>query len=378
MDLGRRLLMPLVMLVLLSAACSPGGPGPTTQPAKPAEKATSAERSAALQALIEAAGKEGRVNWATTVSPEVVAGMNKRFNERFGTNITVELVPLRNTEVNARIRQEVAAGKITVDVIHPSSQLVFSLLNDKVDAFEKFDWLGTFGDTLPGLKSTVERVPDVLRGLGLEHQHVIRAIIYNKNLLKSDELPKKWEDLLDPKWKGRKIVIDPQASSTYLLVAKWDQAKVLDYSVKIAAQDPLWIGSSDNIALAVARGEALLGITAIQNVKDLQDQKQPVDIAPTEFYPGTQQLSFPVKGSPHINAARLWTAWVVTEGNKVGSELGETRDQGWPESDSWTSRKIAELKGELAMIITQEQLIATDKLRTQIVSEYKRIGVQSQ
>ena len=54
------------------------------------------------------------------------------------------------------------------------------------------------------------------------------------------------------------------------------------------------MGSTINVARAVGRGEALVGITAIDNVLDLQREGEPVEIAPTEFYPATQQLVFPV------------------------------------------------------------------------------------
>jgi len=299
-----------VVAASLAAACAPAT-APTAGGAS--QPAGSAARSPALQALIDAASREGQVNYADTGAPEVLAEQAKRFNERFGTNIDVELVPLRATETNTRVRQEIAAGKVTVDVIHPSSGLVYGLIDDQVDALEPFDWVGTFGDTLPEISQVVDRVPEVARGRALEYQHLVRAIVYNKNLVPATDVPKRWDDLLDPRWQGKRLAIDPQGSSTYQLIARWDDARVLDYSRKLAAQDPLWVGSTINVARAVARGEALVGITAIDNILDLQREGEPVEIAPTEFYPATQQLIFPVKGSPHVNAARLWTAWLTTE-----------------------------------------------------------------
>jgi ABC-type Fe3+ transport system substrate-binding protein len=285
-------------------------------------------------------------------------------------------VTLRATETNTRVRQEVAAGKVTVDVIHPSSGLVYGLVDDKVDALEPFDWLGTFGDTLPGLDKVVERVPEVARGQALEYQHLVRTIVYNKNLVPAQDVPKSWDDLLDPRWKGKKLAIDPQGSSTYQLIARWDDARVLDYSRKLAAQDPLWVGSTINVARAVGRGEALIGITAIDNVLDLQREGEPVAIAPTDFYPATQQLVFPVKGSPNVHAARLWTAWLATEGIPIAAAMGQTNDRAWPDSDSEMARKLVELKGDLAMLSSQSDLERADRVRTQIVDEYKRLGAK--
>jgi iron(III) transport system substrate-binding protein len=370
----RALLAIWLIAASLAAACAPAA-GPTAGGAgQPA--GGSAARSPALQALIDTASREGQVSYADTGAPEILAEQAKRFNERFGTNIAVELVPLRATETSTRLRQEIAAGKVTVDVIHPSSGLVYGLIDDKVDALEPFDWVGTFGDTLPEIGQVVERVPEVARGRALEFQHLVRAMVYNKNLVPAANVPKSWDDLLDARWKGKRLAIDPQGSSSYQHVARWDDARVLDYSRKLAAQDPLWVGSTINVARAVGRGEALVGITAVDNILDLQREGEPVELAPTEFYPATQQLVFPVKGSPHVNAARLWTAWLVTEGIPIAAALGQSNQRAWPDSNSEMARKLVELKGDLAMLSSQSDLERADRVRTQIVDEYKRLGAR--
>ena len=39
-------------------------------------------------------------------------------------------------------------------------------------------------------------------------------IVYNKNLVSEDEVPQRWSDLTDPKWKGRVVHANPAASSS--------------------------------------------------------------------------------------------------------------------------------------------------------------------
>ena len=87
-------------------------------------------------------------------------------------------------------------------------------------------------------------------------------------------------------------------------------------------------------------------------------------------------MILPVKGSPHINAARLWTAWYATEGAVIATQAGENVERGWPDSNSFTSRKLAELKGDVVMLSTQQDLERADRVRAQIVDEYKRMGVR--
>jgi iron(III) transport system substrate-binding protein len=375
--LGRRHFLRLLSLSSLGvalAACG-GTAAPAASGGSTAPPAGSARNfSQGLQTLITAANKEGQVNYADINGPELLAQANKKFNDRFGTNITINLVPLRATETETRLRQEIAAHKVTLDVVHQDVAIILGLLDQKIDALEQFDWAGMFGDVLPEIKTLVDRVPEGTHGLAFDYQHLVACIAYNTKLVAAQDVPHKWEDLLDPKWKGKKIVIDPAASSTYQHIVRWDAAKVMDYSLKLAAQDPLWINSSPNIAGAVAQGEALVGIPDLSSVLDLKGQ--PIDLATVEFFPAVQQLIFAIKGSPNINAARLWAAWMATEGSHLYGDLGKTTERAWPESNSNMSKKIAQLGGELAMIDTREKILQAQQVRGQILTAYQRLGAK--
>jgi ABC-type Fe3+ transport system substrate-binding protein len=362
---------------LLLAACGGGSAAPASSDSSGKPAASSAAGStlpSALQSLIAAANKEGQVNYSDINGPELLAAANKKFNERFSTNITINLVPLRATETETRLRQDIAARKITLDVVHQDSALIFTLIDGKVDALEQFDWTGTFGSVLPEIKTLVDRAPEGTRGLAFDYQHLVATLAYNTKLVASADAPHKWEDLEDPKWKGKKLVIDPQGSSSYQHLAKWDTAKVIDFSNKLAAQDPLWINSSPNIAKAIAQGEVLAGIPNLNSYLDLKGQ--PIALTPTDFYPGIQQLIFAIKGSPNINAARLWAAWMATEGSHLYTEMGHTTERAWPESNSTMSKKIAELGGELAMLDTRDKILQAQQVRNQIVTAYQRLGAK--
>lgn len=164
---------------------------------------------------------------------------------------------MRATETETRLRQETAANRVTVDVVHPDAALLFTLLDDKVDLVEQFDWVGTFGDVLPGIRKLVDRAPQGLGGYALEYLHLVRGVIYNTQLVSAADVPKTWDELVNPKWAGKKLGLDPQGGGTFQNVVKSDPAKVLDYSKKLGEMDPLWQGSVTNIAQLVAKGEAL-------------------------------------------------------------------------------------------------------------------------
>src|SRR5215471_3081673 len=79
---------------------------------------------------------------------------------------------------------------------------------------------------------------------------------YNKNLVAPAQVPKSWEDVLKPEWRGRKFAIDVNPLEVAALVPAWGLEKTLEYARKIAAQQPAWIqGSSARVLTTVGAGE---------------------------------------------------------------------------------------------------------------------------
>jgi iron(III) transport system substrate-binding protein len=89
----------------------------------------------------------------------------------------------------------------------------------------------------------------------------IGAIGYNKDLISEDELPKTWEDLLDPKWKG-KFVLDVRPSNMAPMVAVWGEDKTYAFAKKLAAQDPVWVRGNTDALTRIQAGENELMVFA--------------------------------------------------------------------------------------------------------------------
>jgi hypothetical protein len=62
------------------------------------------------------------------------------------------------------------------------------------------------------------------------------AVAYNKNLVTQAQLPKSWEDMLKPEWRGRKFGMDVNPQEIAGLVPVWGLEKTLDYARRLAAQ----------------------------------------------------------------------------------------------------------------------------------------------
>src|SRR5262245_23779547 len=82
------------------------------------------------------------------------------------------------------------------------------------------------------------------------------VVVYNKNLVPPAQVPKTWEDMLKPEYKGKKFAADIHPTEVAGLVPGWGLEKALDYARKIAAQEPIWFRASAARPLAaLAAGE---------------------------------------------------------------------------------------------------------------------------
>jgi ABC-type Fe3+ transport system substrate-binding protein len=361
-----------------AAKAAPAAPAASPAAAAAAKPSSKPMASPSLESIIEGAKKEGKLVYADNEAPELVPALTKRFNEIFGTNIEVEHFPLAARAVNTRVRQEIAAGKLTLDVVHPSSGIIATMVEDKIDVLiDPINWAGVFGDKLPGMSSVADRVPEPYRGQTLEFQHLIDAVIYNTNLISDAEVPKTWDELLDPKYKGKKIIVDPRGSSLYKQVATRGRDGTLAYAEKMIAQEPLWVSQSPAIAQAVARGEAPMGISSITNSVEQIQAGQPVKVAKLDYAPGNQQLMFPIKGAPHPNAALLWAAFYATEGSKLSAEMGVPNERGWPDLDNGSAKLMKETGMKLEMITDPATIILADNLQGEIGQLIERAGVKA-
>ena len=104
---------------------------------------------------------------------------------------------------------------------------------------------------------------------------------YNKNLVKKEDLPRTYEDLLLSRWKGGKISID-DSYTTFLkgLMSVWGKDKAVAYLRKLAEQEPVIMrGSTVRVQLAAA-GEFPLLIAYANIIQYLTEKGAPVDWVP--------------------------------------------------------------------------------------------------
>jgi iron(III) transport system substrate-binding protein len=136
----------------------------------------------------------------------------------------------------------------------------------------------------------------------------LSCIGYNTNLVKREDAPKGFADLLDPKWRGRLVKAHPAYSGT-ILTATFAIARELGWSYleQLARQKVMQVQSASDPPKKLGLGERAVqadGADAI--LLQLKEQGQPVEVV--HAVEGSPLITTPggiFRSAPHPNAARL-------------------------------------------------------------------------
>lgn len=167
----------------------------------------------------------------------------------------------------------------------------------------------------------------------------VAVLAYNTNRVKPEELPRRYEDLLSPKWKSRMALDANEERWVPGLMQSMGRDKTVTF-LKALAQQEIYIrrGRSLLTQLLLA-GEFDVQIVAYwHEVNRLMKQKAPIGWVGMEpAISGAPQISLVTK-APHPNAARLFIDFVISaEGQGIIAKLGRVaarpgiKPDGYPE-----------------------------------------------
>jgi iron(III) transport system substrate-binding protein len=256
-------------------------------------------------ALIEAAKKEGKVVWYTSVDLPLAEKIAKVFEEKFpGIQVRVERTGAER--VFQRIAQEYASNIHAVDLANSSDAAHFIVWKNK-GMLESF-----VPEDVAKFYPAAHKDPD---GAFASFRVWLCIIAYNTNLVKKEDAPKSFADLLDPKWKGKLVKAHPSYSGT-IMTATYQMQRDLgwDYFEKLAKQSVMQVQSSADPPKRLALGErAVMADGNEYNIFQIKEKGGPVEpIYATEGSPLIVGPTGMFKAAPNPNAARLFTAWGFT------------------------------------------------------------------
>src|SRR5436305_4325951 len=256
-------------------------------------------------ALVEAAKKEGKVILYSSMDLPVGEKLGKAFEAAY-PGIAVQIERSGSERLFQRVDQEFASNIRAVDVINTSDA-------SHIITWKKNGWLAPFvTDDIAQHFLPEFRDPD---GMSATSRIYLSSIAYNTKLVKPEDAPKSWADLLDGKWAGKMVKGHPAYSGT-IMTATFQIVGELgwDYLEKLSKQGVMQVQSSTDPPKKLSLGErAVMADGNEYGVVLLKEAGQPVEpVYPTE---GTPTISGPTgifAAAPHPNAARLFQAWLHT------------------------------------------------------------------
>ena len=263
--------------------------------------ATGANADDRLKALYEKAKKEGQVVLAAGSPPQAIKAQIGGFMKRF-PGVQVNHIPSTGADASTKIQIESRVGMSTYEVAQATTTSVELLL--KGDLLSSFPY-HTFGIAKEEIAYDQRLVPwfDLTYALG-----------FNTKLVSKDQVPTTWEGLLDPKWKGRKIITVGRGYPYGDLAAVWGMEKVKDYVTKLRAQNPIILPRGGPQTLeALVSGQAPLAIIQYDRVLRAKVMdKAPLDFVLLSPISAIRFYSIAVKNVRNPNAARLLTGYLGT------------------------------------------------------------------
>lgn len=137
--------------------------------------------------------------------------------------------------------------------------------------------------------------------------------VYNTNLVKPEDVPRTWDDLLEPKWKGR--LATPIYQDMWPNMAQpgvWGEARTREFLRKISLQNPV-LGRFPEIEAKVISGEVpMVVVTNTYSVEHYRAKGAPIAYAVVEPVIVFVRVAFVPKNSRQPNAATLIAATLLT------------------------------------------------------------------
>jgi len=254
--------------------------------------------------MLDAAAKEGKVVWYSSVDVKVAEAIAKAFKAEY-PKIDVDVERSGSERVFQRINQEHQSGIHNVDVVNSSDASHFLY-------WKQQKWLAAH--TPPDVKRYAAqfRDPD---GYYAVWRATLSVMGYNTNLVAEKDAPKGYMDLLDPRWKGKLVKSHPSYSGTSL-TGTYAIVKLLgwDYLARLAKQDVQQLQSTTATPKSIASGERAVMVDGNEYNMFIEiDQKSPVRIIyPVEGTPFVTSPTAIFADAPHPNAARVFQNFLYT------------------------------------------------------------------
>jgi len=252
--------------------------------------------------LVEAAKKEGTLTLYTSIAEKDIPQVVKPFEEKYG--IKVKVWRAGSDKVLQRTLTEASARRHDVDAIHISAPELEALQREKVLQPVTSPLFGKLVDgAVPPHKEWATTLLTVF----------VQA--YNTHRIKKEDLPKSYEDLKNPEWKG-KLGIETEDFDWFAeVVSVLGEEKGLQLFRDIVANNGISVRKGHSLLTnMVVAGEVPLGLTVYNYMPEAAKKKG----APIDWFALQPAIARAngigiARNAPHANAAMLFYDYMLSE-----------------------------------------------------------------
>ena len=321
-------------------------------------RAAAPPAEAVTPALVEAARKEGKVVHYTSVDLPLAEKVAKAFEAKY-PGIAVRTERTGAERVFTRIAQERSSNIHACDVVQSSDAAHFVVWKRE----------GILAPYVP--EEVAQHYPSAHKdpdGLFASYRVYLCVMARNTDLVKAEDAPKSYKDLLDPKWAGKIVKAHPGYSGT-ILTATYQTARDVgwDYYEKLAKQRVMQVQSASDPPKKLALGERAIMADGIEyGVFQLKETGKPVDVIyASEGSPLIVGPNGILKSAPNPNAARLLQSFMLSaECQQFNVDLGGLRSAHALVKDKPGRRPMKDIK------VMKDDAAAVERESEQVKARY--------
>ncbi|MDB5761984.1 MAG: transporter substrate-binding protein [Herminiimonas sp.] len=258
-----------------------------------------------MQRLLDGAHREGVLSVYTSMAEKDISRLVSAFEKKYG--IKVKVWRAGTDKVLQRVISEAHAGHSEVDFVLSTAPEMEALYREKLlqpvhSPMQK--------DLIPAA------LPAHREWTGMRVYVYVQA--YNTQKIKRDELPRTYQDLLNPRWKGR-LAVESKHEWFYTLVQAMGEEKGLRFFREVVAVNGMSLRSGSTLlANMVSAGEVPLALNLYKHViEPLRAKSAPIDyISLSPTIASTDAIAI-MRRSPHPYAATLFYDFALSDGQKI-------------------------------------------------------------
>ncbi len=251
--------------------------------------------------VILAAKTERKVVWYGSLNNADLKRLAKAFEKKYPF-LKVEKRRAGGERIVKRVLNEVGAGKYLFDVLALGAFEIWPLIQQGI--------LGRYYSPNSSVYGPAYKDSDG-RWVSLYNNYYV--VGYNTNIVPKKDVPRSWEDLLDPKWTGN-FAVDFEDYEWYIgMLSFMGEERGKNFMRRLAKQNILWRDGHTLMAQQMVAGAFPAALVYGHRMERMKAQGAPIDWSPSlnPIVSGMRVVSISSR-SPHPNAAKLLYNFVIS------------------------------------------------------------------